>query len=55
MAQNSKNKNTLKNLPFYSEEIESVKKKNKKISNIEFLSELPFFDKKLKELTNKKT
>ena len=52
MAQNSKNKNTLKNLPFYSEEIESVKKKNKKIGNIEFLSELPFFDKKPKELTN---
>ena len=52
MAQNSKNKNTLKNLPFYSEETKSVKKKNKKISNIEFLSELPFFDKKPKELTN---
>ena len=52
MVQNSKNKNTLKNLPFYSEETKSVKKKNKKISNIEFLSELPFFDKKPKELTN---
>ena len=29
-----------------------VLKKTKKISNIEFLSELPFFDKKPKELTN---
>ena len=52
MAQNYKNKNVLKNPPFYSEEIKSVMKKNKKISNIEFLSELPFFDKKPKELTN---
>ena len=33
----------LKNHPFYSEEIKSVKKKNKKLSNINFLSELPFF------------
>ena len=46
MTQNNKNKNVLKNPPFYSEEIKSVMKKNKKISNIEFLSELPFFDKK---------
>ena len=53
MAQNSKNKNTLKNLPFYSEEIESSKKSNKKISNISLLSELPFFDKKTKDLCNK--
>ena len=30
MAQNLENINTLKNFPFYSEEIESVKKKNKK-------------------------
>ena len=29
MTQNSENKNTLKNLPFYSEEIESVKKRIK--------------------------
>ena len=43
MAQNSKNKNTLRNLPFYREETKSVTKKNKKIINIEFLSELPFF------------
>ena len=53
MAQNSKNKNTLKNLPFYSKEIESSKKSNKKISNISLLSELPFFDKKTKDLCNK--
>ena len=43
MAQNYKNKNALKNLPFYSKEIKSVKKKNKKISNIELLSELTIF------------
>ena len=29
-----------------------LKKKNKKTSNIKFLSELPFFDKKSKALTN---
>ena len=32
---------TVKNQPFYSEEIKSNKKK--KFSNIKFLSELPFF------------
>ena len=53
MTQNLKNKNTLKNLPFYSEKIKSSKKSNKKFSNIKFLSELPFFYKKPKELTNK--
>ena len=42
MAQNSKNKNTLKKLPFNCEEIKNVKK-DKKISNISLLSELPFF------------
>ena len=42
MVQNSKNKNMLKNLPFYSEKIKS----EKKISNIKFLPELPFFYKK---------
>ena len=45
-------RNTLKNLPFYTEEIKSSKK-NKKNINIKFLSELPFFYKKPKELTNK--
>ena len=39
-------RNTLKNLPFYSEEIKSLKKNNKKFSNIKPLSELPFFPKK---------
>ena len=29
MAQNSKNKNTLKKLPFHSEEIKNVKKRQK--------------------------
>ena len=31
MAQNYENKNTLKHLPFYSEEIKSVKKRTKKL------------------------
>ena len=47
MAQNSKNKNTLKNLPFYSEEIKSVKKRTKNLL-IKLLPELSFFLKKLK-------
>ena len=37
MNQNSENKNTLKNLPFYSEEIKSVKKKKIKIVILKFL------------------
>ena len=44
---------TFKNQPFYSEEINSNKKKNKEFSNIKFLSELPFFPKKSKKLTIK--
>ena len=38
----------LKNLPFYSEEIKSPEKKNKKRP----LLELPFFSKKTKKLSN---
>ena len=53
MTQKYKIRNELKNLPFYSEKIKSSKKNNKKFSNIKFLSELPFFYKKPKELTNK--
>ena len=48
MASKYKKVNLLKNLPFYSEETKSFKKKNKKSSNIKFLSELPFFYKKSK-------
>ena len=48
----SKIRNTLKNLPFYSEEIKSLKKRNKKISNIKLLSESLFFLKKPKKLSN---
>ena len=48
----SKIRNALKNLPFYSEEIKSFKKSNKKSSNIRLLSELPFFPKKTKKLNN---
>ena len=53
MALKYKIRNMLKNLPFYSEEIKSLKKKKKKFSNIRLLSELPFFPKKSKKLTNK--
>ena len=53
MAKKYKNKNWLKNLPFYSEETKSSKKENKTFSNFKFLSELPFFSKEPKELTNK--
>ena len=38
-----KNKNMLKNLFLYSEEIKSAKKKNKDFSNIRLLYELTFF------------
>ena len=48
----SKIRNTLKNLPFYSEEVKSFEKKNKKISNIKLLSELLFFLKNPKKLSN---
>ena len=44
MAKNYKIKNTLQNLPFYSEETKDLKKKNK------ILSELPFFSKKLSNI-----
>ena len=50
MTAHYKNKNLLKNQPFYSSEIKSVKKKNKKFGNIELLSELPFFPKEPKGL-----
>ena len=52
MAQNYKIKNMLKNLPFYSDKINKIKKKIKKFTNARTLSELPFFPKKPKELTN---
>ena len=53
MRSHCKNKDLLKNQPFYSEEIKSNKKKNKEFSNIKFLSELPFFPKKSKKWTIK--
>ena len=52
MASKYERTNLLKNLPFYSEEIEKSEKKDKKMSNIELLSESLFFDKEPKELTN---
>ena len=59
MAQNYEIGNMLKNLPFYSEEIKSFKKNNKKFTNDRILSELtnyqlskelPYFQKYLKDL-----
>ena len=52
MASKYERMNLLKNLPFYSEEIEKSEKKDKKMSNIELLSESLFFDEEPKELTN---
>ena len=46
MAQIYKIKNTLKNLPFYSDKKNKIRKKTKTFSNAKFLSELPFFPKK---------
>ena len=40
----SNNKNISKRLPFYKEKI--MKKKNKEFTNINLLSELPFFEKR---------
>ena len=42
----------LKNLPFYSDKINKIKKTIQKFTNARILSELPFFLKKPKELTN---
>ena len=39
-------KNKFKNLPFYSEETNHIKKNSKKFTNAKFLSELPFLPKK---------
>ena len=47
MAQTYKIKNTLKNLPFYSDKINKIKKKIKKFTNAKYLSELPFFPQKI--------
>ena len=54
MAQKYKKMNSLKSLSF-SSIVKKLKvlKNNKKISNINLLSELPFFPKKAKELSNK--
>ena len=52
MAQNYKIRNMLKNLPFYSDKINKIKKKIKKFTNARFLSELPFFPKKSKKVNN---
>ena len=47
-----KNRDLLKDLPFYSEKINNIKEKKKSLSNNRFLAELPFFPKKVKNLTN---
>ena len=51
MRSHYKIKNTLKNLPFYSEKTNNIKK-SKKLTNTKFLSQLPFFPKKMKKLRN---
>ena len=52
MAQNYKIRNMVKNLSFYSDKINKIKKKIKKFTNARILSELLFFPKYPKELTN---
>ena len=48
MDQNYKNKNRLKNLPFYSEEIKSAKKRTKTLVTLSFYPNYHFFKKNLK-------
>ena len=48
MAQNYKNENTLKNLPFYSEEIKSVKKRIKRLVIFDYYLNYHFLIKRLK-------
>ena len=50
MAQNYKIKNMLENLPFYK--INKIKKNIQKFTDAKILSELSFFPKTPKELTN---
>ena len=50
MAQKYKIKDLFKNLPFYTNEIKKSKKKKKNFTSAR--SELPFFTKKIKNLTN---
>ena len=45
-------RNALKNLPFYSKEINNLRKNNKKFNNARILSEVPFSPKKSKKLSN---
>ena len=53
MAHNYKIRNMLKNLPFYNEEIKSLKQKElKKLLMLEFYLNYHSFLKKLKKLTN---
>ena len=52
MAQNYKIRNMVKNLSFYSDKINKIKKKIKKFTNARILSELPFFPKTAKNLAN---
>ena len=53
MTQKYKNKNALKSLPIYSEEIKSSKKKTKDLVILCFYLNYHFFSKEPKELTNK--
>ena len=52
MISKYKIKNTLQNLPFYSEKTNNTKQNNKKFTNGKILSELPLFPKNTKKLSN---
>ena len=52
MTSKYKIRNTLQNLPFYSEKISNTKQNNKKFTNAKTLSELPLFPKNTKKLSN---
>ena len=50
MAQNYKIKNTLKNLPFYSDKTNKIEKRSKNLLMQNFYLNYHFFLKKIKEL-----
>ena len=52
MRSHYKIKDSIKILPFYTSEIKKSKKKKENFTNNRFLSELPFFPQKVKNLTN---
>ena len=55
MTSKYKIRNTLQNLPFYSEKISNTKQNNKKFTNAKISSGLPFFPRNTKKLSNYQT